>query len=106
MPTCCTRPAERERDPTDYERLDHEVTSVPAGADGVLALPVLGDGERTDPELRGAFHRKHQALRRAVLARAMMEGVAFAIRDQLDRIRAGGARVTGSRSSGGDTQLA
>jgi sugar (pentulose or hexulose) kinase len=36
----------------------------------------------------------------------MMEGVAFAIRDQLDLIRGGGARVTELRVSGGDTRLA
>jgi len=35
----------------------------------------------------------------------MMEGVAFAIRDQLDLLRTGGARVTELRISGGDTRL-
>ena len=50
----------------------------------MLALPVLGDGERTDPDLRGAFTGISLRHDRAVLARAMMEGVAFAIRDQLE----------------------
>ena len=99
-------PRGRSAGPADYERLDHEVASVPAGADGVLALPVLGDGERTDPALRGAFTGISLRHDRAVLARAMMEGVAFAIQDQLELIRAGGARVTELRISGGDTRLA
>ena len=44
---------------------------------------------------------------RAVLARAMMEGVAFAIRDQLGPPgRRAGRRVTELRVSGGDTRLA
>ncbi len=79
---------------------------MPAGADGVLALPVLGDGERTDPDLRAAFAGLSLRHDRAVLARAMMEGVAFAIRDQLGLLTQGGARVTELRVSGGDTRLA
>ena len=46
-------PHGRRAGAADYARLDGEVAAVPAGADGVLALPVLGDGERTDPDLRG-----------------------------------------------------
>jgi xylulokinase len=99
-------PRGRRAGSADFERLDHEVASVPAGADGVLALAVLGDGERTDPALRGAFAGISLRHDRAVLARAMMEGVAFAIRDQLELIRTGGARVTELRISGGDTRLA
>ena len=89
----------------DYGRLDAEVGAVPAGSDGLLALPVLGDGERTDPDLRGAFTGLSLRHGRAAHARAMMEGVAFAIRDQLELIKAGGAEVTELRVSGGDTRL-
>ena len=77
------------------------------GADGVVALPVLGDGERTDPDLRGAFAGLSLRHGRAALARAVLEGVAFAIADQLELLRAGGrARSTELRVSGGDTRLA
>jgi xylulokinase len=98
-------PRGRRASGPDYARLDHEAAAVPPGADGVLALPVLADGERTDPYLRAAFTGVSLRHDRAVLARAMMEGVAFAIRDQLDLIRAGGAHVTELRVSGGDTRL-
>lgn len=98
-------PRGRRAGTREYERLDHEVATIPAGADGVLALPVLADGERTDPDLRGAFTGLSLRHDRAILARAMMEGVAFAIRDQLELIRSGGARVTELRISGGDTRL-
>jgi hypothetical protein len=40
-----------------------------------------------------------------VLARAVLEGAAFAIRDQLDLLRTGGATVTELRVSGGDARL-
>ena len=90
----------------DYARLDREAAGVPAGADGVLALPTLADGERTDPDLRAAFSGLSLRHGRAVLARAMLEGVAFAIRAQLALLTAGGASVTELRVSGGDARLA
>ena len=89
----------------DYARLDAEAGAVPPGADGVVALPVLGDGERTDPDLRGAIVGLSLRHGRDVIARALLEGVAFAIADQLDLLRAGGAPVTELRVSGGDTRL-
>jgi xylulokinase len=90
----------------DYVALDMEASKVAAGADGVLALPVLGDGERTDPDLRAAFTGLSQRHGRAVLARAMLEGAAFAIRAQLELLRDAGAPVTELRVSGGDARLA
>jgi sugar (pentulose or hexulose) kinase len=89
----------------DYARLDAEVAAIGPGADGVVALPVLGDGERTDPDLRGAFAGLSLRHGRAALGRAVLEGVAFAIADQLDLLRVGGAPVTELRVSGGDTRL-
>lgn len=90
----------------DYARLDSEAGLVVPGADGVIALPVLGDGERTDPELRGAFVGLSLRHGRAALARSILEGVAFAMADQLDLLRAGDAPVTELRVSGGDARLA
>lgn len=90
----------------DYERLDAEAAAAPAGSGGVLALAVLADGERTDPSLRGAFTGLSLRHDRGTLARAMLEGVAYAIRAQLDLLVAGGAPVTELRVSGGDARLA
>jgi len=89
----------------DWRRLDREVSELAPGADGVLALPVLGDGERTDPGLRGAVSGLSLRHGRAALARAVLEGVAFAIADQLELLRLGGTTVTELRVSGGDTRL-
>jgi sugar (pentulose or hexulose) kinase len=90
----------------DYARLDAEVADVPVGSDGVLALSVLGDGERTDPDLRAAFTGLSHRHGRAELARAMLEATAYGIRGQLDLLRRGGAPVTELRVSGGDARLA
>jgi sugar (pentulose or hexulose) kinase len=89
----------------DFDRLDAEVGAVPPGADGIVALPVLGDGERTDPDLRGSIVGLSLRHGREAIARAVLEGVAFAITDQLDLLRAGGAPVTELRVSGGDTRI-
>lgn len=99
-------PRGRRAGAADYARLDHDVARVPPGADGVLALPTLADGERTDPDLRAALTGLSLRHDRAVVARAILEGVAFAIRDQLGLLTRAGAKVTELRVSGGDTRLA
>ena len=91
--------------PTMNVSIARPARSLP-GADGVLVLPSLADGERTDPDLRAAFTGLSLRHGRGVIARAVMEGVAFNIREQLDLIRAGGAMVTELRVSGGDARLA
>lgn len=89
----------------DYARLDAEAGAVPAGSDGVLALPVLGDGERIDPALRAAFTGLSLRHGRAAFVRAMLEGVAYTIKSHLALLVDGGAPVTELRVSGGDSRL-
>ncbi len=91
--------------PADYERLDRDASAVQPGADGLLFVPVLGDGERTDAALRGAITGLSLRHGGAVIARAAFEGVAYAIRAQLELLRAGGTPVTELRVSGGDSRL-
>lgn len=89
----------------DFARLDEETGVAAAAADGVVALPVLGDGERTDPRARAAVAGLSLRHGRGAIARAMLEGVAYAIRGQLDLLVEGGAPVTELRVSGGDARL-
>jgi xylulokinase len=77
--------AQLAREPEGDERLTAEAAEVPAGADGVTFLPYL-QGERTphrDAAIRGAFVGLSLAHTRAHLTRAVLEGVAFALRDSL-----------------------
>ena len=90
----------------DFARLDAEAADVPAGSEGVLALVSLADGERDDPDLRGAFTGLSARHGRGVLARAVLEGAAFAMRAQLEMLERAGAPVTELRVSGGDARLA
>lgn len=93
-------------DSRDYARLDAEAAAVEPGSDGLRMLPVLADGERDDPALRGAMTGLSLRHGRAEVARAALEGVAFTIRAQLALLREGGQPVTELRVSGGDSRLA
>ncbi len=79
---------------------------VPAGSGGVLFLPYLS-GERwphPDPLARGAFVGLTLAHDRRHLTRAVMEGVAFGLRDGLDlMVAAGMPRPSQILGSGGGT---
>jgi len=89
----------------DFARLDLEASAVPPGSDGLLLVPVLADGERTDPGLRGAITGLSLRHDRAAVARAALEGVAYAIRSQLALLRDAGTPVTELRVSGGDARI-
>jgi xylulokinase len=69
------------RDP--YDRLSQEAAAVPPGADGVLWAPYLM-GERTphlDPNARAALVGLAANHGRGHVVRAILEGVAFSLRD-------------------------
>ena len=71
------------RDP--YDRLTEEAASAPPGADGVLWAPYLM-GERTphlDPHARAALTGLAANHTRGHVVRAILEGVAFSLRDTL-----------------------
>jgi xylulokinase len=92
-----------------YDELVEPAGSVPPGAEGLLFLPYL-TGERTpypDPLARGAFVGLTVRHGFAHLTRAVLEGVAFGLRDSLELIRTAGiARVDQVRASGGGTKSA
>jgi len=86
-----------------YELLTKEAERVPPGAEGLLFLPYLS-GERTphmDPAARGAWIGLSLAHRREHLVRAVLEGVAFALKDSLVRIQGLGTSPEELRSVGG-----
>lgn len=84
----------------DYELLDSEAAGVPAGSDGLLFVPVLGDGERDDPLLRGTVTGLSLRHGRAAWARATMEGVALGMRVLLETLSRGRSPAAELRVSG------
>jgi xylulokinase len=86
-----------------FEELTTEAARWGPGADGLTFLPYL-QGERTphaDPDVRGAFSGLDLRHDRGALARAVLEGVAFGLRDSLELLRALGVSPEKGRVSGG-----
>jgi xylulokinase len=88
----------------DFDTLVNEAADAPPGAEGLLFLPYL-TGERTphpDPLARGAWVGLTVRHGRAHLTRAVLEGVAFGIKDSFTLIQeAGLASIDQVRISGG-----
>jgi xylulokinase len=87
----------------EYGALDTEAARWDPGVEGLLFAPYLA-GERTpyvDPDARGAFTGLSLRHDRGALARAVMEGVAFGLRDSLELLRELGVEARVSRVSGG-----
>jgi len=83
--------------------LDGEAERWQPGVEGLLFAPYLA-GERTphpDPDARGAFTGLSARHDRGALWRAMLEGVAFGLRDSLELLRELGAHPETARASGG-----
>jgi xylulokinase len=86
-----------------FDTLMAEAERWPPGCEGLTFLPYLA-GERTphaDPDARGAFVGLSVRHDRGALVRAVLEGVAFGMRDSLELIDAVGARPQLGRVSGG-----
>jgi xylulokinase len=92
---------------TDFATLVAEASDVPAGAEGLIFLPYL-TGERTphaDPAARGGFVGATVRHTRAHCTRAVLEGVAYGMRDALELMRSAGvAPPEQFRISGGGTR--
>jgi xylulokinase len=87
----------------DYDSLTAEAVHVPAGSAGLLYTPYLL-GERTphlDSHARAAFVGLTADHTRAHLTRAVMEGVAYSLRDSFTLFAEMGVPVKGVRLGGG-----
>jgi xylulokinase len=90
-----------DRDP--YARLTDEAWDVPAGCDGVLWAPYLM-GERTphlDPQARAALVGLAASHTRGYIVRAILEGVAFSLRDSFSIFEEMKVPVSSIRLGGG-----
>jgi xylulokinase len=87
----------------DYAELIEGALGWPPATEGLIFLPYLA-GERTphaDPDARGAFVGLSVRHDRGALVRALLEGVAFGLRDSLDLVAELGGRPALGRVSGG-----
>ncbi len=103
-----------EQNFADYERnngsdksslvqLNEIAEKIPAGCDGMVFLPYMS-GERTpiwDPDAKGVFYGLDFSKTKGHFVRACMEGVAFALRHNLETAAAAGAGVDELKAMGG-----
>ena len=88
---------------TGYDVLTAEASGWAPTTEGLTFLPYLA-GERTphdDPDARGSYTGLSLRHDRGALVRALLEGVAYGLRDSLDLISELGRRPTLGRASGG-----
>ena len=86
-----------------YHLIAEGASHVPAGAEGLIFLPYL-TGERTpypDAEARGTFFGITLRHQRQHFARAVLEGVAYALNDTFQIFGELGIPITQVRASGG-----
>lgn len=85
---------------------DDLVRSVPPGADGLVLQPYWSPGLRfPGPEARGAIIGFSDATTRAHIYRAILEGLAYALREGAERTeRRAGVKITELRVAGGGSQ--
>ena len=85
---------------------DDLVNSVPPGSDGLILQPYWSPGLKVPgPEARGAIIGFNDVHRRAHLYRAILEGVAYALREGAERTsKRSGVQITELRVAGGGSQ--
>jgi xylulokinase len=89
-----------------WDEFMEQVAEVPPGARGLLFLPYLA-GERTpifDPDARGLFLGLTLAHGRPELTRAVFEGIAFAVRHNVEAMASVGSASTRIVGVGGGTR--
>ena len=88
---------------TSFDELTAEASRWSPGVEGLTYLPYL-QGERTphaDPDARGSFTGLSLRHDRGALVRAVLEGVAYGLRDSLELLRELGVAPEKGRVSGG-----
>ncbi len=90
----------------DAQALTAELGEAPKGPGAVAFLPYLS-GERTphnDAAIRGAFAGLGHETGRAALTQGVIEGVSFALRDNLEALRAAGTELSRVTAIGGGSR--
>lgn len=86
-----------------FEQYNQAVAGVPDGSGGLIFLPYL-NGERTpywDPFARGVFFGINLSTQKAHFIKAIMEGVSFALRHNIETVESLGITIKEVRAVGG-----
>jgi D-xylulose kinase len=96
--------AQAEKERTDsYDMLSALAADVPPGSDGLVMLPHLMGAYSPDPNFaaRGSFTGFTLSHTRGHFARAILEGVAFLLKRNIEVLQNAGVHITEIRSTGG-----
>ena len=88
-----------------FEQMNTLAESVSPGAEGLIFLPYMS-GERSpiwNPNAKGVFYGLDYTKTRAHMVRAVMEGVAFSLRHNIETAENAGAELTVLSSMGGSS---
>jgi len=86
-----------------FERYNKSIQAIPEGCDGLTFLPYL-NGERTpywDTNARGVFFGINLKTSKAHFVRAIMEGVSYAFRNNIETVESLGININEVRAVGG-----
>lgn len=86
-----------------FEQYNQAVAGIPDGSGGVIFLPYL-NGERTpywDSAARGLFYGLNLSTEKAHFIKAIMEGVSFALRHNIETVESLGIQINQVRAVGG-----
>ena len=101
---CVDEASQGRAEPGDiFHEYEQSAAQVASGAGGLVFLPYL-NGERTpywDANARGVFFGVNLETRKAHFIKAVMEGVCFALRNNLETVESLGLRVSELRATGG-----
>lgn len=86
-----------------YDYMDKLASEIVPGSDGLLLIPHFAGKAMPEsvPEMRGCFMGLGVGTSKGHMIRAIMEGVAFMLRENLDAFQAAGIPVSTIRSLGG-----
>jgi xylulokinase len=86
-----------------YNLINHQIEKVPAGANGITFLSFLqgAGGQRSNGNARGAFVGMTLGTTKGEMARAVMEGICYEMRDILEAEKRAGIKINGIRLTGG-----
>jgi xylulokinase len=90
-----------------YELINAQIALVPPGANGVTFLPYLAGadgGARGDSYARGAFLGLSLSTTKREIARAVMEGITFEMKDNFEAQKKAGVNIKEVRLTGGATK--
>jgi len=86
-----------------FNRYNEAIKDVPDGSNGLTFLPYL-NGERTpywDSDARGVFFGVNLKTKKSDFVKAIMEGVSFALRNNIETVESLGIRINEVRAVGG-----